>query len=107
MVALAIGSASRSPGAEMHLPYFADRLENLAGELRKYGLRTKLTAQPGRMPSLHVVNPVVSRLCEDVYFGRSQDGLWWFWWPWAERIAPGDDFADAAALIARVLSTGP
>jgi hypothetical protein len=106
-VALAIGSASRSPGTETHLPYFVDRLENLAEELRKYGLRTSLTAPPGRLPSLRVVNPAASRLSEDVYFGRSQDGLWWFWWPWAERIAPGDHFADAAALIARVLSTGP
>jgi len=57
----------------------------------------------GRIPSLHVVNPAVTRLSEDVYVGRSQDGLWWFWWPWAERIASGDDVAEAAAMIAKVL----
>ena len=50
-----------------------------------------------------MVNPAVTRLSEDVYVGRSQDGLWWFWWPWAERIASGDDVAEAAAMIAKVL----
>ena len=60
----------------------------------------------GRVPSLHVVNPAVSRLAEDVYVGRSQDGQWWFWWPWAERIARDDAVAEAAAAIARVLNTG-
>ncbi|HEX9064771.1 MAG TPA: hypothetical protein VF843_06660 [Streptosporangiaceae bacterium] len=104
MVALVTGQASGDPGTETPLPYFLDRLESLAEELGKYGLMTRLTAPPGRVPSLHVVNPAVSRLAEDVYVGRSQDGLWWFWWPWAERIAPGDELASAAALIARVLS---
>lgn len=103
MVVLAIDPANGSPATHTQLPYFRDRLENLAEELSKYGLRTRLTAPPDRVPSLHVVNPAASRLAEDIYVGRSQDGLWWFWWPWAERIAPGDDLVSAAALIARVL----
>jgi hypothetical protein len=104
MVALVTGQASGDPDTETYVQYFLDRLEGLAAELGKHGLMTRLMAPPGRVPSLHVVNPVVSRLAEDVYVGRSQDGLWWFWWPWAERIAPGDQLATAAALIARVLS---
>ena len=104
MVALVAGQASGDPDTEPHLPCFLDKLEGLASELSKYGLMTRLMAPAGRVPSLHVVNPAVSRLAEDVYVGRSQDGLWWFWWPWAERIAPGDQKAAAAALIARVLS---
>lgn len=84
--------------------HFLDKLEGLAEELGKHGLLTRLMAPAGRVPSLRVVNPAVSRLAEDVYVGRSQDGHWWFWWPWAERIAPGDELASAAALIARVLS---
>jgi hypothetical protein len=107
MVALVAGQASGDPGTERYLSHFLDRLESLAEELGKYGLKTRLTAPPGRVPSLHVVNPALSRLAEDVYVGRSQDGLWWFWWPWAERIAPGDELAGAAALIARVLSAVP
>lgn len=83
---------------------FLDRLEGLADELSRRGLRTRLVSPQGRVPSLHVVNPSVSRLAEDVYVGRSQDGLWWFWWPWAERIASGDNAPQAADLIARVLN---
>ena len=83
---------------------FLDRLEGLAEELARHGLSTRLMTPAGRVPSLHVVNPAAARLAEDVYVGRSQDGLCWFWWPWAERIAPGDDLMAAAKLIARVLS---
>ena len=102
-MALLAGRASNHPGAETYARYFLDRLEGLAGELGKHGMRTKVVAPPGRVPSLRVVNPAVSRLAEDIYVGRSQDGLWWFWWPWAERIGPGDEFAAAADVIARVL----
>jgi hypothetical protein len=104
MVTVVTSHSSGDPDTETYVQYFFDRLEGLAEELGKRGLMTRLMAPPGRVPSLHVVNPVMSRLAEDVYVGRSQDGLWWFWWPWAERIAPGDQMAAAAAQIARVLS---
>ncbi len=97
-----VGQASDSDGSAP--PHFLDRLEGLAAELASHGLTTRLVTPAGRVPSLHVVNPQASRLAEDVYVGRSQDGLWWFWWPWAERIAPGDDMKAAATLIARVLA---
>jgi len=29
--------------------------------------------------------------------------VWWFWWPWAERIASADNAGHAADLIAKVL----
>ncbi len=104
MVALVAGQASSDPDTEPYGQFFLERLEGLAAELAKHGLLTRLTIPAGRVPSLHVVNPAVSRLAEDVYVGRSQDGLWWFWWPWAERIAPGDQLAVAAEVVARVLS---
>lgn len=100
---LVTGRASDESDTGHQPDQFLDRLEGLAAELAKYGLTTRLLAPAGRVPSLHVVNPAVSRLAEDVYVGRSQDGLWWFWWPWAERIAPGDELQKAAELIARVL----
>jgi hypothetical protein len=59
---------------------------------------------PGRVPSLHVVNPGATALAEDVYAGRGQDGLWWFWWSWAERITVGEDLEGAAAMIGHVLA---
>lgn len=68
-------------------------------------MQARLVTPGGRVPSLHVVNPASARLAEDVYVGRSQDGIWWFWWPWAERIARGDEIGEAAAIIVRVLST--
>lgn len=80
------------------------RLEGLAKVLAHHGLRTRLMTPPGRVPSLHVVNPGASALAEDVYAGRGQDGLWWFWWSWAERIAAGEDLEGAAAMIEHVLA---
>ncbi|HTA09833.1 MAG TPA: hypothetical protein VK836_15050 [Streptosporangiaceae bacterium] len=80
------------------------RLERLAEVLARYGLRARLMTPPGRVPSLHVVNPAAAALAEDVYAGRGQDGLWWFWWSWAERIAASEDLEGAAAMIRRVLA---
>lgn len=80
------------------------RLEGLADVLTRRGLRARIVAPRGRVPSLHVVNPLAGVLAEDVYAGRGQDGLWWFWWSWAERIAVSDDIEAAAAKIERVLA---
>lgn len=102
-VALLADRASDESDTDRKSQNYIDRLESLALELVRLGLTTRLMAPAGRMPSLHVVNPAAARLAEDVYVGRSQDGMWWFWWPWAERIAPGDEMAAAAALISRVL----
>jgi hypothetical protein len=103
-VAVVACRAKGDPATESYARCFVERLERLAAELAKHGLMTRLMAPVGRVPSLHVVNPAQSRLAEVVYVGRSQDGLWWFWWPWAERIAPGDEHGAAASVIARVLS---
>jgi hypothetical protein len=80
------------------------RLEGLAEVLVSHGLRARVVTPPGRVPSLHVVNPSASALAEDVYAGRGQDGLWWFWWSWAERIAAGEDLEGAATMIEHVLA---
>ena len=103
MVTLIAGQVGTDSDVELDPQFFLDRLESLAAELSGRGLQTRLVTPAGRVPSLHVVNPAVSRLAEDVYVGRSQDGLWWFWWPWAERIAPGDEIVTAASAIAKVL----
>jgi hypothetical protein len=81
------------------------RLQGLADALTDRGLRARLVTPPGRVPSVHVVNPAAAALAEDVYAGRGQDGLWWFWWSWAERIAASEDLEGAATMIQRVLST--
>jgi hypothetical protein len=93
---------ARGSGQALHV--YLNRLEGLAEVLARHGLRTSLMAPPGRVPSLHVVNPAASALAEDVYAGRCRDGTWWFWWSWAERIATWDDLDGAASLIKQVLA---
>jgi hypothetical protein len=83
----------------------AVHLEKLADELSHRGLEAWLMAPPGRRPSLYVVNPAARALEENVYAGCGRDGLWWFWWSWAERIAVADDVALAATTIMRVLAS--
>jgi hypothetical protein len=77
------------------------RLERLAAELRGRGLTADLVVVPGRIPRLEVVHPAGP--AEDVYAWRCQDGTWWFWWSWAERIACAADIGDATARIEQVL----
>jgi hypothetical protein len=83
---------------------YTDRLDRLASALAGHGITTHLLAPPGRVPSLRAVNPVAPALAEDVYAGYCEDGSWWFWWSWAERIATVTDLEGAAGRIAHVLS---
>ena len=79
-------------------------LDKLVEELTHRGLEAWLMAPPERMPSVYVVNPAARALEENVYVERCTDGLWWFWFPWPERIALADDLDAAATSIARVLA---
>lgn len=83
-----------------------DRLENLAGCLARRGLRADVMAPPGRIPRLQAANPATG-MAEEVYAWRCQDGAWWYWWPWAERIAAGEDLAVAAERIMQALTPVP
>lgn len=80
-----------------------DYLEKLGEELAGRGFRVRLTTPAGRPPSLHVTNPEASALTENILAESGSDG-WWFWWSWAERIAPADDISHAADLVLRVLA---
>jgi hypothetical protein len=99
-----ITEVQQARGSARALQTYLSRLEGLAEVLSHHGLRASLMVPPGRVPSLHVVNPAASVLAEDVYTGRGQDGTWWFWWSWAERIASGEDLEGAAAMIKQVLA---
>lgn len=78
-------------------------LEELGGELVKRGLRVRLVLPRGQPPSLHVVNPDVAALTENILVEQGAGG-WWYWWSWAERIAAADDVTAAAARVAHVLA---
>ena len=80
------------------------QLDRLAAALARHAMTVHLMAPPGRVPSLRVVNEGAPALAEDLYAGCSQDGSWWFWWSWAERIAAATDLDAAAARIAHVLA---
>ena len=80
-------------------------LEKLASRLNPNGLQVRLHATADRRPMLHVANPAVAFLADQVTAGRGKDGQWWVWWSWAERIAPADDLDRAAASIGRVLAS--
>ena len=77
-------------------------LEKLAAELTARGYETRLIAPDGRPPWLAVINPAATMLAETVMADAE-----WFWWPWADRIAPTADVAAAAGAIARVLALAP
>jgi len=81
-----------------------DQLERLAPVLSRHGMTSNLMAPSGRVPSLRVLNPAAPALAEDVYADRCEDGSWWFWWSWAERISAAGDLERAAARIAHVLA---
>jgi hypothetical protein len=81
-------------------------LEELAIRLGTDGWQVQLHAPPDRRPMLHVTNPRVIMLSELVTADQDADGHWWFWWSWAERIAPAGDLDRAASGIARVLASG-
>jgi hypothetical protein len=79
-------------------------LDKLADELTNRGFEAWLMAPPGRVPSVYITNPGARALEENVYANQGKDGLWWFWWSWAERISMADDVNATASAITRVLS---
>jgi hypothetical protein len=79
-------------------------LDKLAEELSHRGLEAWLMAPPGRVPSVYITNPGARALEENVYANQGKDGLFWYWWSWAERISLADDLDAAATTIARVLA---
>jgi hypothetical protein len=78
-------------------------LEALATELTARGWPARLHAPVGRLPSLYVQNPCAAMLSEHIYAGPGADGTLFYWWPWADKIAPAADPGATATTITRVL----
>jgi hypothetical protein len=86
----------------MHVLGNDTALEKLTPELTARGSVARLTI-PGGLPSwLAVIGPAATMLAETVMAYAE-----WFWWPWADRIAPPADVATAADVIVRVLALAP
>ncbi len=88
--------ASWSGGPEPG-PRLAD-LEKLAAELGSERYAVTLVRMAGRRPHLHITNRTATQLTENIY---TADG--WYWFGWAERVAPVSDIARAAEKITHVL----
>ena len=79
-------------------------LEPLAEALSQRGLHARVT-RIGDGPSfIEEVNPDAPDLAESIFAARTGQE-WWFWWSWAERIAPAEEIEFTAGRIAHVLAS--
>jgi len=76
------------------------RLDVLAAHLRTRGWTSYLTTPAGRLASLFVQDPHHRAECGDILAAPDDTtGDWWYWFSWAERIAPVHPPAAAAEAI--------
>jgi hypothetical protein len=82
-------------------------LDVLAGALRARGWLAHLTTAPRRPPCVFVENPHDEAVTGRVLAVRDGGtGIWWYWFGWAERIAPAGAPAAAVTAITRALVRG-
>jgi hypothetical protein len=75
-------------------------LDVLAAQMHARGWSAYISTPPGRLASLFVQDPHDRRQCGDIIPARdTTTGQWWYWFSWAERIAPAHAPAAAAAAI--------
>lgn len=79
------------------------QLGMLAGNLIGRGFTAHID-QPGKYPCVRVAHGSVPQMSETVYAAPADEGTWWFWWSWADRIAPIGEVETAAFKIAYVLT---
>jgi hypothetical protein len=79
-------------------------LDVLAAQLHARGWTAYITTPDGRLARLLVQDPDDRAECGDVMAAPDDSsGEWWYWFGWAERIAPVSASASAAETIIRVL----
>jgi hypothetical protein len=79
-------------------------LDALAAELISRGWVARVTTPPGRPVRLLVEDPGDAAMFSYIAAARDDTrGDWWFWFGWAERIAPAATPGAAAEAIAREL----
>jgi hypothetical protein len=75
-------------------------LDALAAQMHARGWSTYITTPAGRLASLFVQDPQDCAECGDIIAARdATTGQWWYWFSWAERIAPAHVPAAAADVI--------
>lgn len=79
-------------------------LDFLAAALHTRGFHTRGVQTPTGLPMVHVVNPDVPMLCEDVGCVHEPDGTLAVVWSFGKRIGAAQETARMADEIARVLA---
>jgi hypothetical protein len=83
-------------------------LDALAAEVTARGWTAYITTPRDRPARLFVQNPHDRVMCADVMAAPDGDGGgWWFWFGWAERIAPTGTPGAAATVIINELRRQP
>ena len=83
-------------------------LDVLAAQMHARGWSAYISTPPGRLASLFVQDPHDRPQCGDIIAARdTTTGHWWYWFSWAERIAPAHAPAAAADAIIGVLRRPP
>ncbi|MFI0450401.1 hypothetical protein [Actinomadura sp. 6N118] len=77
-------------------------LEELGQALVRNGHLTMLVTG-GTRPQLEVLHRTEPGRSGTIVCERDTDGEAWFWWTWADRIAPARELDRAAALVDRSL----
>jgi hypothetical protein len=78
-------------------------LDDLAVDLDRRGFSVQVFRADGKL-RMAVQNRSISHLSDSVYAAPAEDGAWWLWWSWADRLAPIDEIESAAFKIAYVLT---
>jgi hypothetical protein len=77
-------------------------LDVLAAQMHARGWSAYVTTPAGRLASLFVQDPHDRPECGDIIAALdATTGHWWYWFSWAERIAPAHAPAAAADVIIR------
>ena len=82
-------------------------LDVLAGQVAAYGWTAHVRTPPGRLPHLFVQDPENPNASGDIVaVPDSATGEWWFWFSYAQRIAPVETLASATQTIIKTLHAG-
>lgn len=79
------------------------RLEALASDLESRGFTARVADVNG-YECVSVSVSAVPQLSENIHAESDDDGAWWFWWSWGDRIARVEDIQTASFKVAYVLT---
>ena len=79
------------------------QMEVLAADLAGRGFQAHVSRDGGTL-SLNVINRAAPGSRENIAARLADDGSWWFWWPWGDRIARITEVEAAAFKIAYLLT---